>query len=152
MALIDVDDVQPWLEETQLTLTSDDELTEEPFQSEFVKSKLATCSLDVASWVDENSTPVLVRQIIGMLVAAQRYNKTYSETDENAGNPYANKLEDRANLLLEGICAGTVDLLDVVDDPFTSGSGSISFYPDDTVGALEENKEEAVRFTMGKVF
>lgn len=152
MPLIDVSDVQPWLEETQLTLTSDDELTEEPIQSEFVKSKLAGCSLDVTTWVDENSTPVLIRQIIGMLVAAQRYNKSYSETDEDAGNPYATKLEDKANMLLEGICNGTVDLLDVADDPATTGARSISFYPDDTVGALEENKEEAVRFTMGKVF
>lgn len=150
MALIDVADVQPWLEETQLTLTSSDELTEEPIQSEIVKSKLAGCSLDVTAWVDESTTPVLIRQIIGMLVAAQRYNKVYSETDEDAGNPYANKLEEKGHMLLEGICNGTVDLLDVEDDPATTGSRSISFYPDDDVGAI--NKEEAVRFTMGKVF
>jgi hypothetical protein len=87
-----------------------------------------------------------------MFVAAQKYNVAYSETDEDAGNPYANKLEDRGMLLLEGICAGTIDLLDITDDPATSGFGSVLFYPDDDVGVLEADKEEAVRFTMGKVF
>ena len=152
MPLIDVDDVQPWLEITKLRLDSDDKLAEEPFQSEFVKSRLASCDIDVTVWIDALTTPTLVKQIIGMLVAAHKYNTYYSETDEAAGNPYANKLEDRATLLLEGICAGTIDLLDITDDPATSGFGSVLFYPDDDVGVLEENKEEAVRFTMGKVF
>lgn len=150
MALIDVDDVQPWLEETKLRLDSSEDLIEEPYQSEFVKSRLASCSLNVTTWVDKLTTPFLVKQIIGMLVAAQRYNRYYSETDEDAGNPYANKLEERATLLLDGICAGTINLLDVTDDPATTGSGSIDFYPTDLTGIL--NPEEAVRFTMGKVF
>lgn len=150
MALIDVDDVQPWLEETKLRLTTDDDLPEEPFQSEMVKSRLASCSLDVSTWVDPANTPKLVRGIIGMLVAAQRYNTAYSETDEEAGNPYANKLEGMAGKLLDGICAGSIDLLDVTDDPASSGFGSVDFYPTDKVGVLDP--EEAARFTMGKVF
>jgi hypothetical protein len=149
MPLIDVDDVQPWLEESKLHLDHGDALTEEPYQSEFVRSRLASC-LDVTGWVDKATTPTLIRQIIGMLVAAQRYNRAYSETDEDAGNPYANKLEERAELLLTGICAGSIDLLDVVDSPATSGFGSPVFYPTDSVGVLEP--EEAVSFTMGKVF
>jgi hypothetical protein len=150
MALIDVDDVQPFLEETKLRLNSGDDLPEEPFQSEFVRSRLASCDLDVSTWVDSSTTPTLIKWIIGMLVAAQRYNRFYSETDEDAGNPYANKLEEHAKLLLEGICAGSIDLLDVTDDPASTGFGSIVFYPTDTTGEL--NEEEAVRFTMGKVF
>ena len=152
MPLIDVDDVQPWLEVSKLRLDSGDELLEEPFQSELVRSRLASCGMDVTTWIDGDTTPDLVKSIIGMLVAAQRYNTYYSETDEGAGNPYANKLEERAKMLLEGICAGTIDLLDITDDPASSGFGSVLFYPDDTTGALEENKEEAVRFTMGKIF
>jgi hypothetical protein len=150
--LIDVDDVQPWLEVSKLRLDTDDKLLEEPFQSEFVKSRLASCDIDVTVWIDAATTPSLIKSIIGMLVAAQRYNTYYSETDEEAGNPYANKLEERSMLLLEGICAGTIDLLDITDDPATTGFGSVLFYPDDDVGVLEENKEEAVRFSMGKVF
>ncbi len=152
MPLIDVDDVQPWLEVSKLRLDSDDKLAEEPFQSEFVKSRLASCDIDVTVWIDALTTPTLVKQIIGMLVAAHKYNTYYSETDEAAGNPYANKLEDRAGLLLEGICAGTIDLLDAIDDPATTGFGSVLFYPDDNTGALEADKEEAVRFKMGTVF
>lgn len=152
MPLIDVDDVQPWLEVSKLRLDSSDELLEEPYQSEVVRSRLASCDIDVTAWIDAATTPSLVKSIIGMLVAAQKYNTFYSETDEGAGNPYANKLEERAMMLLEGICAGTIDLLDITDDPATSGFGSVIFYPDDTVGVLEENEEEAVRFTMGRVF
>lgn len=149
MPLIDVSDVQPWLEETKLRLDSGEPLVEEPFISERVKSRLASCDIDVSTWVDKSSTPVLVKGIIGALVAAQHYNRTYSET-EDAGNLYANKLEMMANGLLESICAGTLDLLDITDDPATTGFGSVLFYPDDSVGVLD--KEEAVRFTMGKVF
>ena len=152
MPLIDVDDVQPWLEITKLRLDFDDKLLEEPFHSEFIKSRLATCGIDVTTWIDASSTPSFVKQIIGMYVAAHKYNTYYSETDEGAGNPYANKLEERGMLLLEGICAGTIDLLDITDDPANSGFGSVLFYPDDATGRLEADKEEAVRFTMGRVF
>lgn len=152
MALIDVDDVQPWLEITKLRLDTDDQLLEEPFHSEFVRSRLASCDIDVTTWIDVASTPSFVKSIIGMLVAAQKYNTYYSETEEGAGNPYANKLEERGMLLLEGICAGTIDLLDIIDDPATTGFGSVAFYPDDDVGATEATKEEAVRFKMGTVF
>lgn len=150
MSLIDVSDVQPWLEKSKLRLDHDDALEEEPFISEKLRSRLAGCGFDVAGWIDKDSTPVLVRGIIGMLVAAQRYNAVYSETDEESGNPYANKLQERADMLVEGICAGSIDLLDVDDDPASSGSGSVSFYPTDKTGVL--NKEESVRFTMGRVF
>ena len=152
MALIDVDDVQPWLEVSKLRLDTSDKLAEEPFQSELVRSRLASCDIDVTVWTDTTDTPSLVKSIIGMLVAAQKYNTYYSETEDAAGNPYANKLEERAQLLLEGICAGTIDLLDIIDDPATTGFGSVLFYPDDMTGALEENEEESVRFTMGKIF
>jgi hypothetical protein len=150
MPLIDVDDVQPWLEYTKLGLDHGYDLSEEPFISEFVRSRLSSCGIASTTWTTPDTTPVLVRGIVGMLVAAQIYNKHYSETDEGAGNPYANKLEERAEMLMVGICAGTLDISEIVDDPFTTGSGGPSFYPTDAVGVLEP--EEAIRFTMGKVF
>lgn len=150
MPLIDVSDVQPWLEESKLRLDHNDPLSEEPFISEKVRSRLAGCGLTVSTWVDRDSTPILIRGIIGMLVAAQRYNAVYSESEESAGNPYANKLQERGMMLIDGICAGSVDLLDVDDDPASTGSGSVDFYPTDQTGAF--NKEERVRFTMGRVF
>lgn len=150
MALIDVDDVQPWLEESKLNLDHNDDLIEEPFQSAFVLSRLSSCSIDVSSWVDTTTVPFLVKQIIGMLVAAQRYNRYYSETDEDAGNPYANKLEERAELLLTGICSGSISIPEITDDPSSSGFGSPSFYPTDLTGLFDP--EEAVRFTMGQKF
>lgn len=149
------DHVQPWLESTKLTLEPDDILDEEPIASELVRSKLSS-RLDVSTWVDVSTTPTLVKQMIGMLVAAWRYNKHYSESDEDAGNPYANKLErmvlgtppDFEDGLIYDILNGTIDLLDVTED--LTETGTIAFYPDDTVGV--EYPEEAARFTMGTIF
>lgn len=148
MPLIDVDDVQPWLSDSLIRLDSNDELPEEPIQSELVKSRLSACQLDTTTWIDAASTPDVVKIIVAMLVAAQRYNAVYSETEDD-GETYGDKLEARAQLLMDGICAGSVELIGV-DSPATTGTGSISFYPDDLVGLV--NTEEAVRFTMGKVF
>ena len=149
MPLIDVDDVQPWLGETKLRLDHDEELAEEPFWSDFVKSRLSSCGMNVTVWVDATTTPSMVKSIIGMLVAAQKYGVAYSET-EDGGIPYAAKLEDLAKMIMEGICAGTIDLQDAIDDPASTGFGSILFYPTDNVGILDS--EEAARFTMGRVF
>lgn len=149
MPLIDVDDVQPWLEESKLRLDSADELPEEKFQSEYVLSRLASCLVDASSWIDPAATPPMIRWIIGMLVAAQRYNKAYSETEDSAGNLYANKLEDKANMLIDGICSGDL-LIDAIAVDVSIGEPS--FYPTDLTGILPTETEESVRFTMGRVF
>jgi len=149
MPLIDVDDVQPWLESTKLRLDHDDALLEEPFWSDFVKSRLSGCGMDVALWVDGLTTPSLVKSVIGICVAAQKYSVAYSES-EDGGIPYATKLEELAYSLLEGICAGTLDLQDATDDPATTGFGSVLFYPTDATGALDP--EQANKFAMGKTF
>lgn len=150
MALISVDEVQLFIEETKLNLDHDEMLAEAAFQETLVLAKFTGCGLDTSTWVDEGTTPELVRYIIGMLVAAQKYNKAYSETDEAAGNPYANKLEERAHMLIDGICGGRIDLVEVTDDPLALGHAQPEFYPTDATGAIEE--EEAVRFTIGKKF
>lgn len=145
--LITIDDVQPWLETSKLRINTDDELPEEPIMSEFVLARLAS-RLDVSTWIDESTTPELVRYIIGMLVAAMRYNKYYSETADDGGNPYADKLEAMAENLIVGILEGDIIIIGVPNA--VSSTGTIAFYPTDIVGL--EFPEEARRFSMGKIF
>ena len=151
MPLIDVDDVQVWLEETKLNLDQGDELLEEPFQSEIVLARLGACEIDTSLWVDIATTPAMIRGIIGMLVAAQRYNKVYSES-EDGGNPYADKLQEMANVLLMGICMGTLDVTGIPDSPASLNQGTPVFYPMDNTGLLDEDDGAGIKFTMGMRF
>lgn len=150
MARVGIDEVQLFLEPSKLSITIDDDLAEADLYEATVLGKFEGCGVDTSTWLDEASTPKLVRYIIAMLIAAHKYNTAYSETDEAAGNPYANKLEERAHMLQEGICSGSIDLAEVSDDPLSQGVGQPSFYPTDTTGAADE--EEAARFTIGKKF
>lgn len=151
MALIDVDDVQPWLEPTKLNLDHNDNLPEAPFWEDVIKSRLSAVGIDTTTWVDVSTTPSLIKSIIGMLVAASRYNAFYSES-EDGGNPYADKLEARAMMLIDGIAAGTIDIIGLPDDPVTGGFGSPLFYPTDTTGLLDDEEDGEIKFTMGMRF
>ncbi len=149
---ITVADVQVWLEPSKLHLDTDDSLAEEIPASEIVLSKLAA-RFDTSLWLDETDTPMLVRQIIAMLVASFRYNSIYSETDD-AGNPYADKLESMVDNLIMGIVDGSIEL---IDEPLQGPSveGTLAFFPTDTTGANDLDPfgpEEGVRFKIGRVF
>ena len=145
-------DVQVWLEPTKLRIDSGDPLAEEVPASEIVLSKLAT-RFDTSGWTDENDTPDLVRNILGMLVASYRYNSVYSET-EDAGNPYADKLADMADNLIMGIMDGTIDLIDeTLQGPTVTGT--LEFLPTDKTGVNDLSPfgpEEGVRFKIGDVY
>ena len=149
MALVTIDDVQIWLEVTKHRIAPDDQLPEESAASEVVLSRLAV-RFDTTTWVDPASTPSLVRKIIAMLVASWRYNRVYSETDEDAGNPYANKLEQRANDLITAILEGSIALTDVGTGPAIDGT--VDFYPTDISTATDSVDDKGRVFTMGKVF
>lgn len=149
MALVTVDEVQAWLERSKLTLAPDDTLPEEQTASEVVLSRLST-KFDVTKWTSTASTPKLVRKIIAMLVAAWRYNTVYSETGDS-GNPYADKLEARAELLLQQILDGALVLQDVTNDG-PAVKGTLSFYPTDASTAINDKNDKGRVFTMGQVF
>lgn len=147
MPLVTADDVQLWLEPTKILIDSSDELAEESFHSAYVTGRLAS-KVVVTGWVSPSTTPVMVRSIIGMRVAAQRYNVAYSETSEDDGNPYANKLMEWSEMLIQGILDGTLLVVGIPDTPGLVGT--IAFYPTDLVGL--EFPEEAARFAMGHIF
>lgn len=147
--LITLDEVQIWLEATKLRLASDDELVEEPPTSTYVLARLSG-AYDTSTWSDASSTPALVRQIISMLVAARRYNKTYSEASD-AGNPYADKLEQQAMTMLEQIVDGTLALEEITTEG-PSVSGTLSFYPTDSSTLIDDEDDAGRAFSMGARF
>lgn len=150
MAYITPEDAQSWLEATKLRIDSNDELPEEPNASAYTLGKLASV-FDTSIWTDDLDTPDLVKRVIAMLVAAWRYNRLYSESDSEAGNPYANKLETMANEIIDGLVAGTI----VLTDETTSGpgvEGTLSFYPTDSSTLIDDEDDSGRKFSMGKVF
>ena len=132
MAHVSLAAVQGWLERTKLTIPQYDP------QLESTAANIAIGTLadvyDVTLWIDEASTPALVRDVIAMLVAAWTYNRAYSEEDPD-GSGYAMWLEAKAMALLAGIKDGTIDLAEIPG--VAASSGSISFLPNDLTGSSE---------------
>lgn len=150
MAHVTVKEVQSWLEKTKLRIDQDDELVEEEQVAPLVLGRLAS-RFTVSGWTDATSTPEAVRKVIAMLVAAARYNAAYSETAEDAGNPYALKLEQFAWDLVERMLDGSFVLTDVtLDGPGVEGI--LSFYPTDASTSIDDETDAGRAFTMGQVF
>ena len=159
MAHVSVAEVQHWLDPDKLEIPGNDPLPEDDEIAPTVLARIAT-AYDVSAWDTPSTTPAVVRKIIAMLVAANRYNKVYSET-EDAGNRYANKLEGIAWNRVDWIVDGKLVLFDALD-VLIADFARPKFYPDDNTGrsaiynALgikigEEGSEER-KFTMAMDF
>lgn len=133
MARVTPDDVQVYLDEDLFQIAENDPLPEEQTFADQVFSRVST-AYDTATWVDTGSTPALVRRILAMLVAANRYNKAHSE-DDDAGNRYAYKLENRAWELVNMIVSGQALLYDAT--LLVSDLIDPKFWPNDTTGASD---------------
>lgn len=132
MAHVSVAEVQHWLDPEKLHIAENDALPEDDQISPFVFGRLATI-YNVAAWDTPSTTPSVVRKIIAMLIAANRYNKVYSETDD-AGNRYAGKLEgvawDRVNMIVNG----QISLFDATGDVLITNLTDTEFWPTDATG------------------
>jgi hypothetical protein len=85
----------------------------------------------LASWVDPDSTPELIRAIVGRLVAAFWYRQRYSE-DSLADPVYAQNKYNEAILWLQDIIAGTMLLPDTEGVIVATGTlTQLDFYPND---------------------
>lgn len=147
MANISIPEIQAWLEATKLTVSGiDTELESAVAVQTF---SLLSVSYDTSGWTTAANTPVLVRKILAMLYAAWFYRRQYSEEDLTADpNNYPAWLEKRANMLLEGVINGNVDLLDVPGTVDTISGPD--FYPTDSTGITDPH--QAAKFTMGAIF
>ena len=133
MARVTPDDIQVYLDEDLFEIAENDLVPEEQTFADQVFSRVST-AYDVSTWVDAGSTPGLVRRILAMLIAANRYNKAHSE-DDDAGNRYAYKLENRAWELVNMIVSGQALLYD--STLLVSDLIDPKFWPTDTTGASD---------------
>ena len=90
---------------------------------------------EIATWQTPVSTPELIRDIAGRLVAAFRYRKLYSE-DVNEISPYAQNLYTEAINMLNMIVSGELTIVSLVDEELVdlergAGLSRMHFYPTD---------------------
>lgn len=109
---------------------------------------------DVVSDWDESGTPSetpgLVRRAAAFLMAHFKYASVYSEETQDP-NSYAVRLRQEAMAILDGLAAGTLELIDYTPPEGDSVVNQPSFWPDDTdvdFVSMESN----VKFTMGREF
>jgi hypothetical protein len=156
-----VSDAQTWLENTKANLASLD-LNLEAQISNNVLSRLASTYNDptfgVPTWIDSSTTPQLVKQIIAMFYAGWFYDRQYSEMVAAEGPSYGTVLRTYAESLIEGLNAGTIELVEI--QPNEPDVAPV-FYPTDvssTKQAFWENKDPdntsmgPAKFSMGHNF
>lgn len=82
-------------------------------------------------WVDPSTTPEIIREISGLLVAAKLYGEASAE-DEADGSAYAQSLYDQAIGMLDEIREGLMVIIGVDDLPVDTSVIEGSFWPNDT--------------------
>lgn len=126
-------DAQAWAEATKLNLSALD-LNLLNQTEEQIIIKLQSCGIDtttIATWTDNTNTPTFIKSIIAMYYVAWVYDRQYSE-EQSGGNDYAAMLRQHAQMLLDGICSGTVELPGV-----PSTAGEPAFFPTDDSSATQ---------------
>lgn len=160
MPHVTVGDVQVWLDAEKLELPDNDPLDEDQTFTDIVFSRVGQIYV-TTGWTSATTTPAIIRRIIAMLIAANRYNKIYSEEDD-AGNRYANKLEARAYDMIGMIVDGQIVVIDPVGGLPIANENNPVFWPDDTAGAIEIRNalgdligiagSEEIKFTMAETW
>jgi hypothetical protein len=149
MALhITVAQAQAWAEGTKLTVSSIDPNLEAHMATEVI-SRLSSLT-STTGWTDSTNTPLLVQTIISKMYMAWLYDRQYSE-DVTTEPSYADRLRANAEMLMQGLLAGSIELPGIVDV-----AGSPAFYPTDASSALSPTLDDPslgpAAFSMGKMF
>jgi len=151
MARVKASEVESFISDDRFTVMDDD--LNEQFEDRVLGQLEGR--YDTSTWVDVDTTPDLVRQVIALLNAANILYKAYS--DQEDGVPYADRLSNMAESMLLQIVDGTLNLtvgtVVITDDEYASASDAAgpAFYPTDTE-RLEENGVNRIKFEMGTVF
>jgi len=155
MAHITANEAQAWAEATKLTVTSIDADLEASV-SDLILSHLAT-QFDVSMWVDNNTTPKVVRRVIAMNYIAYLIDKTYNQSEPSTDS-YARLLRARVDLVISGLLAGQMVLTDD-PNPADAQAGQPMFYPTDESSALTpadtnflDMSVGPAAFSMGTIF
>lgn len=152
-------EVQGWLDKDREPIPENDPLSDDAQFATIVLAKISQV-METSTWVDVSTTPPVVRKIISALIAANRYNRIYAE-EEDAGNKYANKLENRAWDWVQQIVDGKMVVLDNSGNPILNINDP-TYYPTDATGAaiiydalgnvVGEAGSEDIKFLMGTKF
>lgn len=128
-------DIQTWLEVNKIQVDDANSQKANIDATRIIKGQLAGFfePVVIASWADPDSTPEIIRSIAGRLTASFMYSTIYSEETASEVSPYAQLLYAQAMMQIAQIEAGTIVVVDDNGDPIdTTGSGLLSFWPDDT--------------------
>lgn len=150
MARITTADAQGWAESTKMTLSSLDAQLEHQIEDEVI-ARLNSVFV-TTGWTDSTNTPSVVKVIIAKLYVSWLYDRQYSE-NQDSGNDYAALLKANAEMLMEGLLNGTID----IPGETTQGAGSgPAFYPTDASSAMDPTPDDLslgpAKFSMGQVF
>lgn len=147
-------EVQQWVQNSRLTITGVDPTLESSAFSR-VASALSL-RYDTTTWLDDETTPSLVRSIISMLMGAWIINRAAGEAS-NETDSYGLHLESSALTLLGGLTDGSITL-DDAPGAASSATGSPAFWPTDlatTIALDEGNDAEGAAgrmFSIGQAF
>lgn len=152
MARVTQAELQAWAEGTKfkivLTDTNSNLLTQ---IEEEVLARVGS-AYDTTTWVDETTTPKLVRVAIAKLFVAWAYRRQYSEDLGENDATYAVQLEANAETIISGIVDGSIDIPGEGNSP----SGEPVFYPTDVSTAScptwDDRSLGAEKFSMNMVF
>jgi hypothetical protein len=151
MAYTTVGEVQAWLEPTKLTITEVEPELEDAVAT-FVLARLSPV-YEIGGWLDELTTPKLVRKTIAVCYAARLYDRQYSEDEEE--NKYAQRLHQICTASTDSIVDGTTELqTDPGVVPLTDDNPS--FYPNDESSSREPGPDDPSAggpyFRMGRLW
>lgn len=139
MALADFDDANNWLDAVKLKFENQEDAEEESASADAIvlgalidvfpnNANLWTTTTPLVPPAE--AVPALVREIAALLMAAQLYQKKYSEETPRAYN-YGVQLEQKAMRMLKGLRDGTITLADV-DLVNSLGFLEADYWPNDT--------------------
>lgn len=132
-------DIQAWLDSDKIVVDDANSQKQNIEATRIVKGSLAGmfAPVVIASWADPDSTPELIRGVTGRLTAAFVHANIYSEESDREISAYSQWLYDGAMVSIAGIINGNLTVTDDNGDPIdTSGTGLLSFFPDDTTTPL----------------
>lgn len=118
---------------------------------------------DTSTWVDEDTTPPLIRSLIAMLYVAELYDRVYSDNSDDTTSNYAFILKRTVQANIAGLINGTIVLPEFPD--VAAGVDTPLFFPTDTssmlnkvagceggMGTLDDPANTDASFSMGMVF
>lgn len=153
MARITLVEAQAWVEATKFTISSISTSPNVDLLAEIEEEIIArvNSAYDTSTWVDETSTPKIVRVAIAKKFVAWAYRRAYSESLPDSDAAYSTLLDVNAEIIIQGIVDGSIEIPGI---PVVIGEPA--FYPTDASSAQEPTVADPSlgpsKFSMGQVF